>query len=136
MSNALIELAKKKKAAAEQIAQRLQEELRRAEQEVMEWQSFIDRAQSLASGSPPPSPKRVSVQRESIAGMCAKLVMAKGPLSLKSLVAELRNAGKGHGSDNFSTVVNSALWRRREDLFEKKEDGLYHLRTEDIDFVD
>ena len=63
------------------------------------------------------------------------LIRAKGPQTLKTLVQELRDAGHGHGSDNYPNVVNSAIWRRREDLFERKDDGKYHLRTNEIEFV-
>ena len=94
----------------------------------------------VSEGSGPPSEHRtrqgnVKVQRESIAGICAHLIKTKGPRSLATLVQELHDAGMGQGSVNYSGVVNSALWRRQNDLFAKDADGLFHLQTTEVEFV-
>ena len=77
---------------------------------------------------------RVRVQSESWAGLAARIVLAKGPLTLRTIVNEIRATGKGETVRDLAATINSAMWRRYEDLFDKKGD-LYHLKTKDIDFV-
>ncbi len=56
-------------------------------------------------------------------------------MSIKNLAAELQARGVGVEVKEFGTTVNTALWRRKKDLFDKKG-GLVHLRTKDIEFED
>jgi hypothetical protein len=135
MSDSLISLAKEKQAAAEERLRELQAEMERARQEAEEWQVFIERAQGLMSGSLPKQPKKITVQKGSVVAVCAVLIRDTGPRSLQELVKELREMGRGQGSDNYTSVVNSALWRRK-DLFEKKSDGLYHLLTREFELAE
>jgi hypothetical protein len=55
--------------------------------------------------------------------------------TLTVLVHELEAQGYGTDAKDFRTIVNTALWRRK-DLFGKDEDGNFYLRTEDYELVD
>jgi hypothetical protein len=136
MSESLIELAKKKLADAEARLEKLDAEVQQAKQDAAGWLAFIERAEGLVSGTVPKKPRKITVQKGSIAAACAVVIRDKGPRSLQALVQELRDAGMGHGSENYPSVVNSALWRRKHDLFEKRDDGLYHLQTRDFELLD
>lgn len=147
----IIELAKEELAAAELLVAKIAEELDHATHKVKEWQSFIEKAELLeaqASGKrnsqkpalvyPPLAPDEngsVRVQANSLVGQAAKLVLAHGPLSLDRLVESMRTPNEEQGPKDFRNAVNSALWRRQDDLFMKK-DNEYHLRTQDIEFVE
>jgi hypothetical protein len=103
------------------------------------------RGSSSSNGLPAESPPKpdlfdarslasVRVNRQSWAGWCAQLLIDNGPLLLGELVDKLQRMGKGANVKNFTVVVNSALWRRK-DLFEKR-DKRYYLRTANIEFED
>jgi hypothetical protein len=143
MPDSLIDLARRKLASMEQQLEATRMQVVHLEQEVAELASFITKAEALkaemvkqgtSSTSANGHAKR-KVQAETIPGYCVKLIMTNGPLTLKELVAHLRDAGKGHNSDNFPAVVNSALWRR-DDLFVRQENGQFDLRTREVDFVE
>jgi hypothetical protein len=136
-----IALAKAKRDAADRRVSELAAELARAQQELHEWDIVLARVQSLAE-----TPQRslpglngttlshmVKVRARSIAGYAAKILLEKGPMPLGELtdaIAEMEpSAAK---ADNFRTVVNTALWRRREDLFDKSEDGVFSLKTDRV----
>jgi hypothetical protein len=151
MATDLIELARQKKAAAEESLQNLQAEVERVRQDLAGWQEFIDRAEALASSPSPNGRKstegtkapaaggkkegKVKVKKGSLVGHAAAMILAKGPQALRDIAAHLREKGLGGGAKDFPTALNTALWRRREDLFERK-DGLYRLKTEEIEFVE
>lgn len=126
-----------------------------ATQELEKWQNFLFVADSLdtesthaasssgdaasSDGIPDSSSNgdgRVSVQADSLPGLAVKLILKYGPMELTDIVRELETAGrKAEGATDFRTLVNSALWRRQEDVF-RKDGKLYHLRTQNIEFLD
>jgi hypothetical protein len=120
------------------------EETDRLQKEAEQWKDFILKYESLTRSvveedSTPSTnghtAEGVKVKRDSLAGHCVRLILENGPLTLKSLAERLEAMGHGQGFKDFATAVNTALWRRRQDLFEKREKD-YHLRTEEIEFVD
>lgn len=144
MSADLIGLAEQEKAAAEQRVQQLEEELARKRQEITTLQSFIEIGNRLSSALHPkqetqtsPSangaPPKITVQSDSWAGLAAKLILSKGPLTLDQLMVELQAMGKGAKLKKPAASVYSALWRRK-DVFVQKA-GVFNLLTKEIDFV-
>jgi hypothetical protein len=155
MATNLIELAEQEKTAAEQRLKMLQEEMDRATQEVARatrevdaLRSFIETGNRLASlqgmgqekerlHKPPGAngtAAKVKVQAESLAGWSAKLLLEKGPLHLKEIVAALEFSGRSSGQKKFSTNVYSAMWRRLNDLF-VKNGSVWSLQTKEVEFV-
>jgi hypothetical protein len=146
-------LALQKKHAAEKRLGALQDEMDAVKQQIAEWEEYIAKTDALLSDSPsnvsPRVPENgraesqepsangraVRVQKKTWAGMSARLLLDRGPLLLAELADALLQSGKGKDVNTFPTVLNSALWRRK-DLFEKKEDRRYHLRTKEIAFTD
>jgi hypothetical protein len=149
MPENIIERARERKLAAEQALQRLQEQVEQTRQQIAEWEAFIAKAESLVGNAPlhepapekePESPSQngsgpVQVKAGSLVARAAAILLARGPLALKTLVAELQAQGVGAGVSGFQTNLNTALWRRRQDLFEKKE-GIYYLRTPNFVIVE
>lgn len=148
-ANDILDRARQRKTEAEHRLQRLQEELAIVQEDVAEWESFIARAESLVPEGIARKPEPITgvqhgestngtgaikVKRDSLAGWSVQLIRDIHPMTLKDLVRELRAVGKGSDAKEFSTVLNSALWRRK-DLFEKKNKA-YYLRTNEIEFVD
>lgn len=151
----MIEQAKRELAVAEERLRKLQEQEARAREDVEGWKDFVRRAEGLVASSDGNGtrtlsdekdamtslpngyePGKIHVKRDSLAGLCVKLIVDKGPLRLKELVTHLRTMGKDEGIKDFPTALNTALWRRREDLFTKDEAKRYILRTKEIQFVD
>lgn len=155
MSVKMIEQAKQKLATAEKRLQELEEEEARVRDDVAGWRDFILRAEGLAistngnsakvvsdeqdAGDSPPNGSeagKVQVKKDSLAGLSARLILDNGPLRLKELVVHLTEIYKDAGIKDFPTALNTAIWRRREDLFIKDETKRYSLRTKEIQFVD
>ena len=146
MSSKLIEAARKRKAAAELARQQAQLELAAADQDVEKWTAFIEQAELLTnegSGEPPAKPRlpngtagKVQVKADSWAGRAALIIRTSGPMTVARLVEQLQTEGHGQGLNNFYNTVSSALWRRKEDLFDRDEDDRLILRTKDVVFVE
>jgi hypothetical protein len=146
MSVRLIERARQRMEEAAERLIKLQEELARVREEVTGWEEFIRKAELLASAQEDQSAATslpngyevgmIHVKRDSLAGAAVRLIQEHGPLTLKQLTVHLIEMGKDAGIKDFPTAVNTALWRRREDLFAKGEDKRYQLRTREVQFVD
>ncbi len=140
--------AEEKKAAAEKRLEELLLMVGNTKEEISEWSKLILRAESLADdmafmaskNKPAKEPSqngvnaKLKIRTSSLAGAAAKLLLESGPLSLTDLAVALMESGHGSG-ENFRTVLNTALWRRREDLFNKSAHGEVSLRTKDIEFT-
>ena len=136
--------AEHRRDAAKRKLDAAQFELEIATTEAAEWALFLDKAKILgAELSPEPSsasvphdptvtPDRVSVRADSWAGKCAKLIQDNGPQSLKSLVAELVKTETVDDVEKFTNSVNSAIWRRKDDLFIKDVNGRYTIRAKEV----
>lgn len=141
MADKILELAKAKRDTSQKRLDQLREEMTRLESDVAGWDDFIARANQLAN-SPQDGHERngtvknVTVQRDSIPDKAAALIRAAGrPMTLQEITNALREQGLGEGAANFRGVVNSALWRRQDDLFVKGDDG-YDLRIRDYVVID
>jgi len=144
MANPIIERAQARRAAAAQRLEEAKAQLSQVEAEIKGWDEFIAKAASLTNDKikmPEPAPALkpttmpssngsvVKVRKDSLAAYAAALLKDKGPLTIKEIADYLRDYAKG--TTNFAVVVNSAIWRRRDDLFEKKG-KLVYLRTENV----
>ena len=64
------------------------------------------------------------------AEVAAQLLAERGPLTLNELLDAMLKMGRGVGDENFRANVGSAIWRRRKDVFSRKDkDGPFTLRT-------
>ncbi len=151
-SSTLIQLGREKKAKAEEKLKLAEERLKAAQKEfdqanldVLSWESFIKKAFQLSNESAKDGSRNgqsqkssdlvIRVQNRSIAAQAVKLIQAKGPQSLSEIVGHLVAEGKGESNREFARVVNSGLWRRRNDLF-ARVNGKFVLRNEAVELVD
>jgi hypothetical protein len=111
----VVELARRRQAAAERRALALRAEAEAAEREAARWAQLIRDAEALLD-------QMVVVKKGSLACRAAQALTDKGPLSMRDIHAELCAAGPVPLNH-----LNYTLWRRK-DLFEK-QGSLYHLRT-------
>jgi hypothetical protein len=76
------------------------------------------------------------MKKDSLAGVAANILLATEghSCSLGTLTLKVQGRGYGEGSQGFRTVLNTALWRRK-DVFKKTGD-IVSLVTTNIDFVD
>jgi hypothetical protein len=144
MGESLIDQARERKAQADRRADEAQAVVEQATKESREWQDFIEKAESLAipQYTPPGvvfkrsngSRLAIEVKRGTWPAKVAELIRNTGPLSMPVIAAHF--APSSPGSPNLKTIINTAVWRRKDDLFEKKDDGLWHLRAKDFVLVD
>jgi hypothetical protein len=146
MATDLVEMARARQAAAAARAEEFEEAAAEARQEVERLRIWIEMAESLASGKAIsdaaaredsgglfPEDGPVEVKGNSLVGWAARALSHHGAMPLKDLATILQQQGKGLGIREFPTALNSALWRRK-DLFERRDDGKYHLKTTKITF--
>ena len=77
---------------------------------------------------------RPQVKRGSLAGAAVEMLREKGEMSLSDLATYLAKVGHSGGAEKFRTVLNTAIWRRK-DVF-LKTGSMFSLRTPDIELVD
>jgi hypothetical protein len=143
-----MEQAVQRMAEAERQEKALEAKLAAAKKNADEWRLVVAKMKTLTHDLPnekvattgqdavaTAAPGRVSVKAPTWAGRCAKLILENGAMSLGALVHELAVQGHGTEGKEFASSVNSALWRRKEDMFTKDEEGRYILRTREIDFL-
>lgn len=93
------------------------------------WDSLLNSARAVFREALDEPVARLNVKRGSIAAVVAEILAnVNRPLPLDDIVVELMARGYGKKAADFRTVVNTALWRRKE-LFKKDENGLYSLTT-------
>lgn len=147
MDTSLIDAARHKRDRVAKRYDELAEQLEQVGKELAEWDAFISRALGLATAKVGKGrarasangqlSERIKVRNSALAGMAVKMILEKGPQTLDAIVESIRAKGFGKDADpdKFRATVNSALWRRLDDVFEKKDDGSYHLQTRDIELV-
>jgi len=151
MMNDFIIQAQTALAAAEERLARLRPQVDEAEKAVAKYRQFLATAEELSGSKFVPPVIQVSkdgldhyasnghvvrVQTDGLCGLAAKLIQDHGPQTLTELIARLRGMGKDDtDAKNFRTVLNSALWRRRNDLFEMAGGKRYALRPGKIEYI-
>ena len=143
----LIERARQRITAAQRKRAELEAEKARLEEEVARLESFIETAATLAEPGtntvPEVAPRAAAIEKSnrpqliigSHAEVAAKLILASGPRTLDQLLVEMQKMGREDG-ENFRANVSSALWRRKNDVFDRKDkESPYTLRTTNFVFV-
>ena len=110
---------------------RIQKDIDEAEQEAAEWEDFLAKYTMLANGKTKQEENRkgdkILVKRGSLPGMVAEILLAnKGKsMTMTEIIEALRANKVAVDKENFRTILNTALWRRKGegDLFEKTADG-------------
>jgi len=78
----------------------------------------------------------IHVRKGSLAARAATLIRHNGPLSVAQIGQILVSEGDGvEDFGKFLNTINSAIWRRRDDLFERKGE-LVDLRTKEFELVE
>ena len=142
LSEALIRLA-----AAEERAAQLRSELEPIERDMAKLRQFIDIGRELfdqdfiaegiarrVDASAKPISGSLALRSESLAGMAAALILRNGPMSIAAMARQLIEDGYKTADENFAkfqNTVNSAIWRRKDDVFERRGE-LIDLRTRTI----
>lgn len=149
----VIAIARHKKAKIEGQIANLRSQLEQLD-------SFIQTAEALTHGdddglfSPASAPSededarvlevgtadKPAVRKDSWAGLAVQIIKRRGGMPFAELIDEIIVMGKSKGISpkKLTTVVNSALWRRRLDIFKKDDDGSVSLRPkpEDIELTE
>jgi len=152
MTTNIIDRAKQKLSASQQRLEEIQAEKDRLDVEVTRLEAFLATAAMLADGDEADAPDASQTPLPvtpgnplpgvtgavalpqlvigSHAAVAAQLLADRGPLTLDQLLDAMLKMGRGVGDENFRSNVGSAIWRRRKDVFSRKDkEGPFTLRT-------
>lgn len=149
-----IAVAKQRMAEAATRKQKALTEAAQAGREEAELAAFVKMAHSLVAGAdsngkpkgsrkssptkPPNAAGAPQVLRGSYLGAVVEVLREKGPMTLQAIADAVKANGVGKELDDRKVYinVNSAIWRRQDDLFKKTNDGLVHLKAQHVEIVD
>lgn len=134
----LVAVASQRKDEAADKLRKLEDQCEVLRREVADWETFITRTEFLTEVDPSIAPGKsgpCKVRKGSLAATIAEVLASVKKLSLDDLYVELAARGLGKNSVDYRTVINTAIWRRK-DLFKKDLAGGYSLAPNGFEIVE